>query len=227
MIIFHHVPKTAGSTFHHAVVAANPDVSCMIGSEGLQSEPDRDFSRIRYLGGHIPFDDAKTSGLDQGNIHVSLLRDPIRRIVSHFEMAFRDDDVFREEICRGDKWGLGFEVFYERFIVDEGLVNLHCKYFSKKCRFYDAVAAIVMYFQVVGIVDDFDSFRDATLAYFDELGLKKPEAFPVQNKSGSVEDCTALIDAGLLERIKRENVEDFRLYSWLKYRHEGLYVAGP
>jgi hypothetical protein len=224
MFIFHHIPKTAGSTFNHAVKGANNEGCHIIGSGGLRSAPDLDFGLIRFLGGHITYPEVALRGLDSGIVHVSLLRDPLERIVSNFEMAYRDNRVFREEVCSTDKWGLGFRVFYERFIVDEGLVNLQCRYFSAKAKFYDSVVSIDKNFYLVSSVGRFDDFVAAALPYLDQQNLTRPKSFPKKNKSSHGEDFASLINPDLIERIENENIEDFNLWNWINTRHDGLYL---
>lgn len=226
MFIFHHIPKTAGSTFNHAVCDANVGASLMVGAGGLSSRPDDDLSSVRFLCGHVTFAEATARGLDCDNIHASILRDPLKRIVSHFEMAFRDDVIFRDEICAIDKWGFGFEVFYEKFIVFPKLTNLHCQYLSKRASFYDAILTISEKFHIVGSVDRFDDFVVQSMTHFDSLNLGKPKSFPERNRSSLGEDFTRLIDPALLARIERDNAEDFRLWRWLNERHDGLFVRG-
>ena len=223
MLIFHHIPKTAGSTFNHAVVDANQGVCRMFGAGGLSSAPNVDLTSVRFLCGHVTFDEAATRGLDRDNVHVSILRDPLKRIVSHFEMAFRDDAVFREEICSIDKWKFGFRVFYERFIVFNNLTNIQCKYFSKRGKFYDAVVTIAEQFHLVGSAERFDDFLDKALEYFEIQHLKRPAAFPIKNQSSLGEDYRQLIDDDLLCKIEADNAEDFYLWRWLNVRHNGLF----
>lgn len=225
MFIFHHIPKTAGSTFNHAVTGANNDGCRIIGSGGLRSAPDLDFGSIRFLGGHITYPEAARQGLDSDIVHVSVLRDPLERIVSNFEMAYRDNRVFREEVCSADKWGLGFRVFYDRFIVDEGLVNLQCQYFSTKAKFYDSVVSIDKNFHLVGSVGRFDDFVEAALPYLDQQNITRPKAFPRKNKSSHGEDFSSLIDADLIDRIKNENIEDINLWNWLTLKQNGIFIG--
>jgi hypothetical protein len=223
MLVFHHIPKTAGSTFNHAVVDANPSVSRMFGADGLSFVKAADIRSLDFLCGHVTFGDFKALGLQKRSVHLSMLREPFQRIVSHFEMAFRDDEIFRDEICKLDKWGLGFQVFYERFILDQNLTNLQCKYFAQNGKFYDAVMTIAKEFHLVGTLNRFDAFANTALTSFDDLGLKKPMAFPKKNMSSAGEDYAALIPIALRRRIEVENLEDYRLWSWLNTRHDGLF----
>jgi hypothetical protein len=225
MFIFHHIPKTAGSTFSHAVSSANQEGSHIVGTGGLGSVPDLDFGTTRFLGGHITYPEAARRGLDSGNVHVSILRNPLERIVSNFEMAYRDDRVFREEVCSTDKWGLGFRVFYERFILDVGLANLQCQYFSEKAKFYDAVVSIDKNFHLVGSVSRFDYFVETAQPYLGQQNLARPKSFPKKNKSSQGENFEALIDEGMIARIKRENTEDFDLWNWLNSKNGGIFFG--
>jgi hypothetical protein len=85
MLIFHHIPKTAGSTFNHAVMGVNKGCGHLVGSGG--TAPDLDFGSTRFLGGHITYPEAARRGLDSGSVHVSVLRNPLERIVSNFDLA--------------------------------------------------------------------------------------------------------------------------------------------
>lgn len=224
MLIFHHIPKTAGSTFNHAVVNANKGAARLVGPGGLSAASNVDLTSLRFLGGHVTYSDAVSKGLDRGNVHVSILRDPLKRIVSNFEMAFRDNDVFRDEICAIDKWGFGFKVFYERFVLYNNLANIHCQYFSKTAKFYDAVVTITEKFHVIGSAERFDDFTAEAVTHFDDQNLIKPTAFPIRNQSSLGEDYTRLIDPDMLDRIEDDNSEDFRLWHWLNMRHADLFV---
>ncbi|MFN3724497.1 MAG: sulfotransferase family 2 domain-containing protein [Paracoccaceae bacterium] len=225
MILFHHIPKTAGSTFNHAVIKPNPNVSCLIGAGGIEARrPLVDLSTALYIGGHITYGESVRSGLADKAIRVTMIRDPIKRIVSHFEMAYRDNRIFREEICGQDKWGSGFEVFYQRFISIANINNIYCQYFSAKPRFYDAVVCLLSKFTVVATVERFDDFQENVLNFFDDFGLNKLTDFVIKNVSSKSEKCDGLIDPKLIEKIRSNNEQDLRLFDWIESRHDGLYV---
>lgn len=225
MIFFHHIPKTAGTTINDAVYALNPETTLIVGREGPAALEGEDLSRLLFIGGHLPIHTIRHR-VPSGSLHIATLRDPLLRIVSHFEMAYRDDAVFREEICSMDKWGIGFDTFYRRFIVEAKLTNLACAYFSPLPFFYDAVVSIREHFSLVADVSRLDEFQrgfQRLAAAHTEMCV--PTEFPQKNRSASGEFDISRISESTLERIRADNQEDFLLHDWLIKQHSGIYTV--
>ncbi|WP_275287265.1 sulfotransferase family 2 domain-containing protein [Halomonas elongata] len=224
MIFFHHIPKTAGTTINDTIFKNNPDKTLIVGQEGVSALEGKNINDYDFVGGHLPFPDVKDM-IQVEVSHVSILRNPLLRIISYFEMAYRDNEVFREEICSVDKWGVGFDVFYDRFIVKAGLVNISCSYFSKSKRFYDALVAIRENFSLVGDVSKLGGFTSS----FNEIAKKNgslliPDQYPAKNRSSKGDSIIEKISPKTLEKIKDDNQEDFLLYWWLMKKHDGLFL---
>jgi hypothetical protein len=218
MIVFHHIPKTAGSTINHSICDANPETAIITND---MKNPLIEKDNYKYIGGHIPFNALQ----DPKYIHISVLRNPLLRIISYFEMAYRDNAIFREEICRIDKWGFGFEVFYDKFIVDQGLVNISCSFFSSDKNFYSALDCIKKNFTLIADISRMNDFQSIlTESLMSACDLVIPESFPEKNKSSKHEVIIDKISPSLVKRIQMDNQEDYRLYRWLIERHNGLYT---
>ena len=224
MIIFHHIPKTAGTTINDGVYSKNPNTSLIVGKEGSSALERINIHDYKFIGGHLPFHEVKPL-LHSSAKHISILRDPLLRIISYFEMAYRDNTVFREEICSLDKWGFGFDIFYDRFIRKANLENISCSYFTKSRNFYDAVSTIRDNFSILGDVTRMEDFE----LNFDKIaemeeGFLKPASYPKKNKSSKGESVVDKISPVTLSRIREDNSEDFKLRYWLIERHNGLYL---
>lgn len=91
LVIFIHIPKTAGSTLLRIMQREYGDAMYHVGGERsvdqlLSLPPDR-LAGIRAVAGHIPF--GLHELLDPPATYVTLLREPVDRIVSHFAYAAR------------------------------------------------------------------------------------------------------------------------------------------
>jgi hypothetical protein len=93
LIIFIHIPKTAGSTLLRIMEREYGDAMFHVGPSEpvtidrlLSLPPDR-LARLRAVAGHLPF--GLHELLDRPATYVTLLRDPVERIVSHFAYSAR------------------------------------------------------------------------------------------------------------------------------------------
>jgi hypothetical protein len=91
LVIFIHIPKTAGSTLLRIMEREYGDamfhVSALQPIDRLLSLPAGRLDRLRAVAGHIPF--GLHELLDRPATYVTLLREPVDRIVSHFAYAVR------------------------------------------------------------------------------------------------------------------------------------------
>src|SRR5258708_7427903 len=95
-LIFPHIPKTAGGAVHAALGPIFRGAHSLRGNNegGLAPLPPlstADFAQYRYVSGHFTFNDIKEKrGAD--SLLVSVLRDPVRRIVSEFNYVSSWDE---------------------------------------------------------------------------------------------------------------------------------------
>jgi hypothetical protein len=87
-LIFPHIPKTAGWALHAALLPIFGEANSFRVNDGndlaqLRALSPAEFARYRYLSGHFTFADIQPRcGADA--VLVSVLRDPVRRLVSEF-----------------------------------------------------------------------------------------------------------------------------------------------
>ncbi|HVH78550.1 MAG TPA: hypothetical protein VM782_04115, partial [Stellaceae bacterium] len=87
-LVFPHIPKTAGWALHAALLPIFGEAqSLRINTEDdvvrLRALSPAEFARYRYVSGHFKFEDVKAK-CSAGSLLVSVLRDPVRRVVSEF-----------------------------------------------------------------------------------------------------------------------------------------------
>lgn len=223
MIVFHHIPKSAGTSFSVAITQANDAPSLMVGAEGLAAYDNDRILTSSYLAGHVTYPEIAPLIEGRETLHFSVLRHPLERLISYFEMAYRDIDLFRDEVCHRDKWSVGFEVFLDRFIDTPGLNNLMCSYFHTSRSFYDAIKVITEKFDFVGGMDNLGAVEDFLAHALPTHGLAVPDAYPKRNVSSKGEPFWRDMPGHLLDRVRTSNKEDFLLFDWLMTRHQGAY----
>lgn len=239
MIVFTHIPKTAGSTitewitnyipFDRAYIV-NHDSNDRSALNGL------DFEAVDYVGGHVRF--AMAWPLIGPGTYIATLRDPLERILSHYFFAIRHGGFSENLLANGVKQG--FESFYQIAIRDSGRLNLQCQYFHDSATAEAAIDTIVSYYRVV-----WDSHvTDEVLPYIGDEILKMPslEASVLHPPTRAYEAPVATDSSALLrgarpanyreflsparaQEILAENSEDQALYAWLREKG-GIFKGG-
>ena len=229
MIIFHHIPKSAGTTVSTAIVDANDAPSRVIGSEGISAHDPGELTQLAFLSGHVTFPEIRPLLADRETTHFSILRHPLERLISYFEMVYRDNAFFRDQICFKDKWSYGFDLFLDRFVDAASLNNLMCGYFHPSRRFYDAAHVITEKFDFVGSMDDLPAVTHYLEHALPAAGLVAPSTLPKLNVSTKNEPFWRTIPGKTLDRVRESNRQDMLLYDWLIERHGGTFeqAQGP
>lgn len=82
-LVFLHIPKTGGTTLHHHFSAHfTPDETCPERYSNLQAYSPKDLRRWRFFSGHFDTDAIKL--IPRPLFIVTVLRDPIERLLSHY-----------------------------------------------------------------------------------------------------------------------------------------------
>jgi hypothetical protein len=90
LVIFLHVPKTAGSTLRR-IIERQHDASMILPlyesdfGEELAAIPPQELDRLRIVMGHFYF--GAHAYLSRASTYITLLRDPIERVISHYHYA--------------------------------------------------------------------------------------------------------------------------------------------
>ncbi len=220
-LIFLHLPKNGGTTFHSIIENQYPIDSIftikVIKSVRLNKDEfinlsDEDRQHIKVLKGHMRF------GLHEKMIgpteYVTFLRDPMDRIISFFNyVRSRPAHRLYETVTRNN-WSL------KEFAlnINQGDVN-NCqvrwiggKDGSHEGMYNLAIKNIENFFPVVGILEDFDA---SLLIMKDVFGWKSP-FYKIKNVTPKNEELH--VDEETREIIKELNMADYWLYEKMKER---------
>ena len=100
LLIFHHIPKTAGTSLRGWLWEAFGRDRVFWHGEGedgfieevVAHSGFKYFDRYAVIGGHVPFSNEILHDLPQRKIHAAILRCPAHQVVSHFEYVSRLPD---------------------------------------------------------------------------------------------------------------------------------------
>jgi hypothetical protein len=95
LLIFLHIPKTAGTTFGRVIRRQYPEGSVVgndrglahVDLEALKALPDERKRTLRVVQGHMPFGVHEL--FPQPASYVTILRDPVARMISHYKHVLR------------------------------------------------------------------------------------------------------------------------------------------
>ena len=228
-LIFLHIPKTAGSTFHailnkkfrdsqvHNVFGARYTAPAI--AEFIE-QPLSEKSHIKMLKGHMPFGLHKY--LPGSSSYISFLRDPVDRVISLYYYIIKNQHNPLHEAVAVNKMPL------EEFVssgIAVGTNNGHCRFINGDIDDYEfnqcdeslyenAVRHIDEHFLWLGITERFD---ESALVLTDLLGWKKPPYY-FRGNTSKVRKKTSQIDASTLQLIEQYNPLDRRLYDYANQR---------
>lgn len=242
LLVFTHVPKTAGASLTARMTRLVPyDRMFVVSSDEDTGEQLRktDLSGIQYVGGHLRSHIARD--ILGPAAYMSALRDPVERILSHFffvvrEGGFRLDDD-------GDM-AAGFERFYETAIRTAGRVNLQCRFFSEDGTAGAAIEVIRSHYRLVWDSSLSDAAWPIAAGIASRaLGVPLPPEDPgdmevrahVAPVAGGTADLRrgarprsygSFLTRGRIADLAAENGEDVALFAWLRNRHSGMFRRG-
>ena len=230
--MFLHIPKSAGSTTQSIfkkqykkdalfIPSNNPDLD-EVAREIAQNE------NIKLCFGHIDFGLHEASNV--GCKYVTMLRDPVERIISHYyyvkrqpnhylhDEAFRKNDLSLEEYVR---CGLSTELNNGQVRVVVGAGGFHRNLYTKYDVPYgacapwmleEAKANIDQHFIFCGIQDRFD---ESLILMSRHLNWKKGIGYASKNVTHGRKTTLDISDS-VIEEIKKYNYLDIQLYEWVK-----------
>jgi hypothetical protein len=110
-LIYIHVPKAAGTTFNEIIERNYPaeEIATILHQPGRSIEdfkclPLEQRERLRIVKGHFPF--GVHEYLPQPSTYVTILRDPIERILSHYYYVLRTPEHYLYDRVAGSKMTL-------------------------------------------------------------------------------------------------------------------------
>jgi hypothetical protein len=218
VLIFVHVPKACGTTLIKLLARWFPaDAIYSIGTRP-RAEVVRDLvaingsehTRIQFVAGHAAF--GLHEVLAQPADYITVLRDPVERLVSHFHYARRNPrHPLHEQLVRG-----------EMGIVDlaRRRANLQTRYLGGSIdetpdatTLARAQANIEKYFALAGIAERFEE----TVLLLHRIFGRRLLPFASENVRRNTH-ALASIEASTLRALRREHEIDYELYDFVRAR---------
>jgi len=219
-LIFLHIPKTAGLTLLN-IIQRQYDTSSIHFHVGdpkyvhkFKEIPESQRSDIKVLPGHLPFGMHKY--LPQPSVYVTLLRDPIERVISqYYSVRSRREHAMYSEANRKSLKELLLSGLYQRLDNFQtrmlaGIPGMQCEYGACTPEIFDtAKKNLSDSFSVVGLTERFDEtlvLLKRVFGWKNLLYTKKN----VTEKRPSKED----ISNDTLQAILKYNELDIELYKY-------------
>lgn len=236
IIIFNHIPKTAGTTMKDIIERQYPhntilnplasflrnSSSTMEGRSRLLGQMVRDHpqkEKIRFISGHIQF--GLHEYLPFPSAYVTVLRDPVDRVISQYYHIFSGTNVTHHKKVVTENMDL--IEFLESYHPE--MTNVQTRYISGKVD--DSSGSITdldiakrniqNYYIAVGISERFDE----TLILFKRL-LGWKNVFYIKRNVSRNRPLKSEIPQETIETIEKYNKMDMKFYEFCKQRFEKL-----
>lgn len=228
LLVFLHVPKTGGSTLRNVLLDQyGPRATAFADHERQDTPPAADaflslgpdrFRRLEAVGGHFPYGIHESLGRPAR--YVTLLRDPIARVISNYFHDYRRRGPGRPGLTLAESLErpnhhnlqtrmLGSRLHWDAVVADDAVL----------ARAKQNLAG----FASVGLVERFDQ---SVMLMRTALGWSWP--FYVRHNANPVPVSVSELPSGLLKSIVERNAYDMELYRWALERFEKQVSAlGP
>jgi hypothetical protein len=244
-IIFLHIPKAGGTTLHKIIEQQyDPSLIFTLKSDGdfieninyFKMLPSEQRLKYKVLKGHMLFRHRLDKCMSQPCAYITLLRDPIDRIISYYHYILRTSSHYLHEQVVSQKMNLkefvasGISPEINNFqtdmlaTVDSKLLEKYGKFhYPKEQLFESAKNNILKYFSIAGILEQFDEFLILAQKI---LGWKKLY-YAKQNVTEN-RPTRDVIPDGTLSVLEENNQLDIQLYKFVQARmNESTAQHGP
>ena len=223
IIVFHHVPKTAGMSFHNFIENNLSSGSILAlykpdNREILSNLSDQEKAKVSAIVGHLPFSFFAELRFPKPLAHITILREPVSRIVSYYHYIKSSPTHYLHDHITNQN--LSLKEFLACRPTAE-LDNLQVRYLcNQDCWFLpigsctedmldQAMENLANSFAVVGLIEQFDLTLSMTAQTFGWSNLSSPfiNETPRSGQHGQVE-------ASDIADIQSLNQLDLRLYEF-------------
>lgn len=211
-VFFVHVPKCAGSSFRNVLKRwFGPDQMVFDSHDAAAfwDELARRPAPPRAVAGHFAFGLHEGAGLKP--CHLSLVRDPVDRLVSLYKHARQTPHHLFHPAAKA----LDFEAFYELTLTEprarRATVGIQCFFLARTRSFDAAWPTVQAHYRLVGPTDSFDRF----LARAARLVGQPAPPMPERNRRPT-DAALAEAAARLGPRIRQDHGEDQQLYDHVR-----------
>ncbi|MBW3097258.1 sulfotransferase family 2 domain-containing protein [Pseudohoeflea coraliihabitans] len=245
LILFSHIPKTAGWTLNHEFLRVLGDRAIVANGfiplkSTLAGRTEEARQRIRYIGGHVTCDQyAEALSVSVGeHFLISLIRDPLRRAISYYLFILRNDVPPMKRI-RDPFVGKSFEYFVEHSAETqpELIVNAQCKYFCGEADADKAMQAIDTHYALVANSRRFPEFYnrvrqesgDILSPWSDDrsLNVTPPAQSEAEVQMGRMPaDLSTIAPPHVVRKVEEIAAADFELVEQFENRYQGYYERG-
>lgn len=228
IIFFLHIPKAAGTTIDGVINRQyskqySPRVNGLNNIHCLADLPDSQRANIKLIRGHFAFGGHQFISCPAD--YFTLLRDPVKRVVSHYHYIYRSPSLPKHEIVR--------DMSLREFVLNDELndanlqtrmlLGLSASKLSQQVSVLDAVKDnIENHFSVVGLVEKFDE----TLVLLRQAYKWSFPVYSRQNKT-SKKQKKVEIDSDLIRIIEEKNSWDMELYEFASKRFQQSTCSFP
>lgn len=224
-LVFLHIPKAAGTTLHTILEKHYPRSSHYSIFEEpsrqlqeLGARPQKDRERIRLLKGHFAY--GAHQHLVGPSTYVTLLRNPVDRVISHYYYVKRTSRHYLYQKVTAENMDLAAYITSRLTEeLDNGQVRLLCGVDRDipwgacgREHLEQAKRHITEHFAVAGVLERFDE----SLAL---MGHKLDWQWtPHYENQNITKEKNELIDSATLDVIRKANELDLELYEWVSAR---------
>lgn len=231
MLVFVHIPKTAGTTLHKVISHQYPrrDILIRHDSDGPKAEtlaawrgdqPPQVVMGHHSVGLHL---------YQSGVRYLTCLRDPVGRLISHYHYAASFPGHYLHAAIHRDKLdlagyvrsGLAGELSNGMTRMLAGLEDVEQPDIGA-AELEQAKANLEAHFEGVLLNERFD---EGLILVAERLGWKTP--YYLRRKVGRYPASALKPDADTLRAVEERNTVDLELYRWAKARFEAQAAAAP